>query len=51
MYCDIWTTSVGKELLCQRERGNTHHPFAVAVVKDKVLEVSSFFTASLALVM
>ena len=33
IYKDIWTSSIGKELQCQRKVGNTHDIYAVLVVK------------------
>ncbi len=36
-YKDIWTTVVGEELPCQRERANPRDPFAVAVLKDEAI--------------
>ena len=33
-YKDIWETSVGEELPCQRVIGNRADPFAVAVIKS-----------------
>ena len=32
VYQSIWTPSVGEELLCRKEPGNSHDPFAVAVI-------------------
>ena len=33
-YKDVWDTPVGKILQCEREVGNVHNTFAVAVMKD-----------------
>lgn len=36
VYKDVWEASVGKDLSCHRESGNSADPFAVAVVKNGV---------------
>ena len=36
VYQDIWDASVSEELPCQREPGNSHDPFAVAIVRAGV---------------
>ena len=33
VYQDIWDASFSEELPCQREPGNSHDPFAVAIVR------------------
>ena len=33
----MWAAVVGKELVCRRERGNSHNIYAVAVIKDGVV--------------
>ena len=33
-YKDIWVTTKGEQLLCQRENDNIHNPFTVAVIKN-----------------
>ena len=35
-YRDIWNAATGQILPCQRERGNVHDPYAVAVVEKGV---------------
>ena len=36
VYKDIWEDSVGKDLACQCENGNSADPFAAAVVESGV---------------
>ena len=36
IYEDIWYASVSEELPCQREPGNSHDPFAVAIIRAGV---------------
>ena len=36
VYKDIWNAATGQILPCQRERGNVHNPYAVAVVERGV---------------
>ena len=52
VYKDVWEASVGEDLSCQRESGNSADPFAVAVVKNdmtvghvprRISSVSSLF--------
>lgn len=52
VYKDVWTAAIGEELVCKRERGNSHDIYAVAVKKDgavvghlprKIARVSSLF--------
>ena len=33
----MWAAVVGEELVCRRERGNSHNVYAVAVMKDGVV--------------
>ena len=33
-YKDVWTAAIGQELVCQRERGNAHDIYAIAVMKE-----------------
>ena len=37
MYQDVWSAGVGEQLTCDREPGNRHDTFAVAVKKDEVI--------------
>ena len=34
VYKDIWTAVIGERRNCEREFGNRHDPFAVAIMKD-----------------
>ena len=36
VYKDVWEAALGQLLPCQREPGNTHDPYAVAVVETVV---------------
>ena len=36
-YKEIWDAEVGEKLECQRETGNPHDIFAVAVLKSRVI--------------
>ena len=36
VYQDVWSTRVGEQLTCDREPGNHHDTFAVAIKKDNV---------------
>lgn len=35
-YKELWEAAIGDALPCQRERGNMHDPYAVALVKEGV---------------
>ena len=37
IYQDVWSAGVGEQLTCDREPGNRHDTFAVAVKKDEVI--------------
>ena len=37
VYKDLWAAVIGEELVCRRERGNSHNVYAVAVTKDGVI--------------
>ena len=34
---DVWAAVVGEELVCRRERENSHDVYAVSVMKDSVV--------------
>jgi len=36
IYKDVWEAALGQQLPCQREPGNIHDPYAVAVVETGV---------------
>jgi len=36
VYTDVWEPALGQLLPCQREPGNVHDPYAVAVVETGV---------------
>ena len=38
IYKDVWNPVVGDILMCQREFGKLHDPYAVTVVRDHVIE-------------
>ena len=37
VYKDVWTATIGEELVCRRERGNAHDIYVVAVWKTMQL--------------
>ena len=53
VYWDIWEAAVGQILPCQRERGNVHDPYAVAVVNRLAMfhwpypQFTSFWAAAI----
>ena len=46
VYSDIWSASVGEELPCEREDGNSADPFAVAIFCSLVPSLPDLFNAS-----
>ena len=37
IYKEVWTSTVGEELNCRRERDNFKDLFAIAVMKDSLI--------------
>ena len=37
VYKDMWAAVVGKELMCRRQRENSHKVYAVSVMKNSVI--------------
>ena len=46
VYSDIWSASVGEELPCEREDGNSADPFAVAIFWAAVTDFTSLLTSA-----